>query len=122
IIVAPVIFGIFGRQGIAAPRIGYLRWPFLFVLVAPGLAVTYRFGPDRKNAYWRWITWGSITASILWLLVSIGFSWYVQAFNSYNKVYGSIGAVIILLFWFWLTAFSALLGAELDKQIEDHVE
>lgn len=120
VIVAPIIFSVIGLSGIAGTFIGYLRWPFLFVLVALGLAITYRYGPDREHANWRWVTWGSISATILWLIASLGFSWYVAAFNSYDRVYGSIGAVVILLFWFWLTAFSALLGAELDKQIEDH--
>ncbi len=55
---------------------------------------------------------------MLWIVASFGFSWYVSAFNSYDKVYGSIGAVVILLFWFWLAGFSGLLGAELDNAIE----
>jgi membrane protein len=82
-----------------------------------GLAITYRHAPVRPPPAWRLITWGSIAATILWLIASAGFSWYVQAFGSYDKLYGSLGAVIILLFWFWLTAFVVLLGAELDAQI-----
>ena len=64
------------------------------------------------------LTWGSATATVIWLIASFGFSWYVSAFNSYDKVYGSIGAVVILLFWFWITSFCGLLGAELDNVIE----
>ena len=96
----------------------YLRWPLLAFLAILALAVVYRFGPDREKPSWHWLTWGSIAAASLWLVVSFGFSWYVAVFNSYDRLYGSLGAVIVLLFWFWLTAFSGLLGAQLDRQIE----
>jgi membrane protein len=122
ILVVPIVPKFAGLSGIAETAIRYLRWPLLAGLMVLALAVVYRYGPNRDYARWRWVTWGSIFATLLWLAVSFGFSWYVANFNSYNRVYGSLGAVIILLFWFWLTAFSALLGAELDKQIEDQVE
>jgi len=96
----------------------YLRWSGLAALAILALALTYRFGLNRKKVHWRWITWGSVTAAVMWLIASFGFSWYVSAFESYDKIYGSLGAVVILLFWFWLTAFSALLGAEIDRAIE----
>jgi uncharacterized BrkB/YihY/UPF0761 family membrane protein len=95
-----------------------LAMTWIVMLTALALAVAYRFGPNRVNASWKWLSWGSGTATVLWLIASFGFSWYVSAFNSYGKVYGSIGAVVILLFWFWLAGFSGLLGAELDNAIE----
>ena len=117
-IVLPILFNFVGLSSAFAEVIRYARWPALAVLTALALAVTYRFGPNRVNARWKWLTWGSATATVLWLIASFGFSWYVSAFNSYDKVYGSIGAVVILLFWFWLAGFSGLLGAELDNAIE----
>ena len=99
-----------------------MRWPVLAIIMALSLALVYRYGPDRKDAHWRWVSIGSLAGTILWLAGSTGFSWYVSAFNSYDKVYGSFGAVVILLYWLWLTAFAALMGAELDMQIQTALE
>ncbi len=99
-----------------------LRWPVLAVIMALSLALVYRYGPDRKDSHWRWVSIGSLAGTALWLAGSTGFSWYVSAFNSYDKVYGSFGAVVILLYWLWLTAFAALMGAELDMQIQTALE
>jgi membrane protein len=118
LVVLPTIFRFIGFPPLIENLLRYLRWPALAALAVIALALTYRFGPNRKNVHWRWITWGSVTATAIWLIASFGFSWYVSAFGSYDRVYGSLGAVVILLFWFWLTAFSALLGAEIDKAIE----
>jgi membrane protein len=99
-----------------------LRWPVLALIMALSLALVYRYGPDRKDAHWRWVSIGSLAGTALWLAGSTGFSWYVSAFNSYDKVYGSFGAVVILHYWLWLTAFAALMGAELDMQIQTALE
>jgi len=114
----PIVLNFVGLSSVSADLLRYFRWPALAVLMALALAVTYRLGPNRENACWKWLTWGSATATVLWVNDSFGFSWYVSAFNSYDKIYGSIGAVVILLFWFWITSFSGLLGAELDNAIE----
>ena len=118
LMVLPALFHFIGFPPLFENLVRYLRWPMLAALAVAALALTYRFGPNRKGARWRWVTWGSITATAIWLIASFGFSWYVSAFGSYDRVYGSLGAVVILLFWFWLTAFSALFGAELDRLIE----
>ena len=118
LVVMPTIFNLIGFPPLIEKLVRYLRWPGLAGLVVLALALTYRYGPSRKNVHWRWITWGSVTATAIWLIASFGFSWYVSAFGSYDRIYGSLGAVVVLLFWFWLTAFSALLGAEIDKAIE----
>ncbi|MGC2395324.1 MAG: YihY/virulence factor BrkB family protein [Rhodomicrobium sp.] len=118
LVVLPALFSFIGFPPLVENLVRYLRWPVLAALAVIALALTYRFGPNRKGARWRWITWGSVTATVIWLIASFGFSWYVSAFGSYDRVYGSLGAVVILLFWFWLTAFSALFGAELDRLIE----
>jgi membrane protein len=97
-------------------RVG--RWPVLLVVVGLGFAVIYRFGPSRAKPKWRWISWGSALAAMMWLVASILFSWYTQNFGSYNKTYGSLGAVIGFMTWIWLSAIVILIGAELDAEME----
>ena len=81
-----------------------VQWPLLIVLVMLGLAVLYRYAPDRDKPQWRWVSPGAIAATILWIVASIGFTVYVANFNSYDKTYGSLGGVIILLTWLYLSA------------------
>lgn len=100
----------------------WLRWVFLFFAANVILAVLYRFGPCRVKARWQWLATGSVIATFLWLLVSAVFSFYVQHYGSYNETYGSIGAVIVLLMWFWLSALTILIGAELNAEIEHQTE
>jgi membrane protein len=100
----------------AALRIA--RWPILFVMVTLAFSVCYRYGPSHAAARCRWFSWGSVSAAVLWLLVSIAFSWYVASFGSYNKTYGSLGAIIGFMTWIWLSISVVLVGAELDAQIE----
>lgn len=93
------------------------RWPLLALAVAIALAVLYRFGPSREQPKWRWITWGAAVATVLWLIGSAGFSFYVSNFASYDKTYGSLAAPVILLLWFWVSALVVLLGAEVDAEL-----
>jgi len=95
-----------------------LRWPALLVLVMFGLALLYRFGPSRKDAKWRWVTPGSVIASFAWLAISALFSLYLSKFTDYNATYGSLGAVIGLMMWIWLSISVILIGAELNAEIE----
>ena len=108
-------FGL-GRAGQLAASIA--RWVLLAVLVLIALGVVYRLGPDRANPRWRWVSLGAVVALVLWLLGSIGFSWYVDNFGKYNQTYGALAAVIILLLWLFLSAFAVLLGAEFDAETE----
>jgi len=82
------------------------------------LAVIYRYGPDRPDAPWRWITPGSALATITWLAATLGFGAYVANFSDYNATYGSLGAVIVFLTWLYLTFYIVLLGAELNATLE----
>lgn len=95
-----------------------LRWPALVVMAVFGLAALYRFGPDRAQPRWRWVTPGSLAATVLWLLCSLALSWYISNFGSYNATYGSLGALFGLLTWMWLSALIVLLGAELNCEVE----
>jgi membrane protein len=118
IIIIPLILQFVGLDSYTHMLVSALRWPLLALIIFIGLAVLYRYGPDRRRAKWRWISWGSGVAVALWLAGSIAFSAYVEAFGSFNESYGSLGAVVILLLWMWLSAYVILLGAELDMQME----
>ena len=95
-----------------------VEWPLLIVLVMLGLAVLYRYAPNRDEPQWRWVSPGAIGATILWVVASIGFTVYVANFNSYDKTYGSLGGVIILLTWLYLSALAVLFGAVINAQSE----
>jgi membrane protein len=95
-----------------------LRWLLLAALLIVGLAVLYRYAPDRGEPKWTWVSWGSGIATLLWVLASVGFSLYVNFFGNYNKTYGALAGVIILMFWLFLSAFVVLVGAELNTELE----
>ena len=118
IAVLPAVLGEIGLQRAGELAISIGRWPALVVLIAVALAVLYRLGPDRANPRFHWVSWGAVAAVVLWVVVSAGFSFYVSNFGSYGQTYGSLGAVIVLLLWLWLSALAALIGAELDAEIE----
>jgi membrane protein len=80
--------------------------------------VLYRYAPDRDEPRWSWVSWGSGIATVLWVLASIGFAIYATFFSNYNKTYGALAGVIILMFWLWLTALVVLVGAELNTEME----
>jgi membrane protein len=98
--------------------IGLIRWPILAGIVFIALAIVYHYAPDRAQAKWQWISWGAAMATALWLLGSAGFTLYVSKLGNYDKIYGSISAVIILLLWLYLSAYVILLGAELNAEID----
>jgi membrane protein len=95
-----------------------LRFVLLAVLLMAGLAALYRYAPDRDKPKWSWSSPGSVVATLLWVLASVGFSIYVNAFGNYNKTYGALAGIIILMFWLYLTAFVILVGAELNAEME----
>jgi membrane protein len=97
---------------------GVLRWVLLAGLLVAGLAVLYRYAPDRDEPRWTWVSWGSAVATVLWILASVGFSVYANAFGNYNKTYGALAGVIILMLWLFLTSFVVLIGAELNTEME----
>ena len=95
-----------------------MQWPLLIVMVMLGLGILYRYAPDREKPQWRWVSPGAIAATLLWVIASIGFTVYVANFNSYGKTYGSLGGVIVLLTWLYLSALMVLLGAVINAQSE----
>jgi membrane protein len=100
----------------------WLRWPILGIAFVIALAVLYRYAPSRDEPRWRWVSWGAVLATIVWLIGCGLFSWYVSNFGSYNETYGSLGAVAVLMMWLWLSALIVLLGAELNAEMEHQTE
>ncbi|WP_369539505.1 YihY/virulence factor BrkB family protein [Bradyrhizobium japonicum] len=96
-------------------RVG--RWPAMFLILTLALSVIYRYGSSRETARWRWITWDSATAALLWIAVSGAFSWYAANFGKFNETYGSLGAIIGFMTWLWISAIVILLGAEIDAEM-----
>jgi membrane protein len=94
-----------------------LQWPVVFAMVVTGIGLVYYFAPDAEQD-WVWITPGSIVATLLWVVVSLGFKLYIAYFGDYNETYGTLGAFIMLLTWFYLTGVAILIGAELNAEIE----
>ncbi|TFI59990.1 YihY/virulence factor BrkB family protein [Sphingomonas parva] len=87
-------------------------------IVSAGIALVYRYGPNRPDAPWRWITPGSAVATLLWVLASLGFSFYVSKFGNYNATYGALGGVVVFLTWLYLTGYILLMGGELNSELE----
>ncbi|HEX9869502.1 MAG TPA: YihY/virulence factor BrkB family protein, partial [Candidatus Tectomicrobia bacterium] len=94
-----------------------LRWPVIVGLIIVAMALIYYMAPDVEQE-WQWITPGSVVAVVGWLLASLGFSFYVNNFGSYNATYGSIGAVIVMLTWMYVSGFFILVGGEINAEIE----
>lgn len=94
-----------------------IQWPLAFALVALALAIVNYYAPDAEQD-WEWVTPGAVLATLLWLLASIAFRIYVTNFADYNETYGSIGGVMVLMLWFYVSAFAVLVGAEMNAEIE----
>lgn len=117
-VVVPIVLQTLGFGSFTETLFRVLRWPVLFVVVVLVLAVLYRFGPSRREPRWRWVTPGSIVATVLWIIGSLLFSWYLSNFADYNATYGSLGAAIGMMMWLWLSAMAILVGAEINAEIE----
>lgn len=121
IAVLPIALQYVGLAETGKTLLNVLRWPFLALAIMAAVAILYRVGPDRESPTTRWRSTGAIAATILFLVISGGFSLYVSSFggaNSYQATYGALAGVVILLFWLFLSAFAILLGAEINAEIE----
>ncbi|MGH3880748.1 MAG: YihY/virulence factor BrkB family protein [Actinophytocola sp.] len=94
-----------------------VKWPVLAILVSLAIALLYWASPNVRHLGFRWLTPGSALAVLTWVVASLGFAFYVANFASYNKVYGSLAAVIVFLMWLWISNIAILLGAELDAEL-----
>ncbi|MGK7391223.1 MAG: YihY/virulence factor BrkB family protein [Candidatus Cyclobacteriaceae bacterium M2_1C_046] len=118
VVIFPALVDKIGLPATLETVIQLLRWPILALIVMFALAAVYKVAPYRESPKFRWTSWGAITATIFWLAGSLLFSLYVNNFGSYDETYGSFAAVIILMLWFYLTAFIILLGAEINSEME----
>jgi membrane protein len=118
VVVLPLVLNYLWLSDFADLFVRLVRWPAMLLVVALALACIYRFGPSREAPRWRWITWGSLAAAILWLGASALFSWYAANFGKFNETYGSLGGAIGFMTWLWISAIVILFGAELDAEME----
>ena len=118
IVVVPIVFNYVGLGSALPLVLAVLRWPLLVLVLSLFLGLVYRFGPSRQHVHWQWVSWGSAFASITWVIASLGFSYYVANFGSYNKTYGSLGAAIGFMTWIWISSMVVLLGGELNAELE----
>jgi membrane protein len=118
ILIMPLILSPVGLGSLTETLTRIARWPVLLLLLLIGLAVLYRYGPDRRAARWQWVSVGSAFAAMTWIVASFLFSWYLANFANYNATYGSLGAAVGLMIWLWLSTILVLLGAELNAEIE----
>lgn len=118
VVVAPVFLAFIPLGPLGNAVADLVRWSVAVVVLFAGIGVLYRFGPNRRAPRIAWLSSGAILAVLSWAAVSVGFSYYVSNFGNYNQVYGSIGAVIAMLVWLWISSFLILFGASLNAQIE----
>lgn len=120
LVVIPAVLALLGLKGGFALWLG--RWFIAMATVVIGVGALYRYGPHRKRRRSSWLSWGAALSTTLWLGVSAGLSFYIANFDSYNETYGSLGAVIALLIWFFLSAYVVLLGGSLNAETAAQVE
>jgi membrane protein len=118
VVALPAVINMIGLGNLLENVVSYARWPILALAVILGLAIVYRFGPSRRPARWAWVSPGAVVATVLWIAGSALFSLYVSKFGNYNETYGAMGAVVILLMWFLLSAYAVLIGAEVNAEME----
>ena len=117
VVVAPVILALLPLKGGTANLLELLRWVVALSTLLLSLGLLYRFGPSPRAQRGRWFTIGALVVVVLWIAASSGLSYYLSNFASYNEVYGSIGAVIGLLLWLYVSAYLVLFGAALNTQL-----
>ena len=118
IAVLPATLAYFWLQGTDERLLLILRWPTLLVLAFTAVTCIYRYGPSRSPARLRWLTWGATLTVVAWIVMSVGFSFYLSNFADYNAAYGAFGALMGLLIWIWLSVGILIVGAELNAELE----
>ncbi|MBA3448232.1 MAG: YihY/virulence factor BrkB family protein [Pseudaminobacter sp.] len=116
--VVPAVLAYLQLGGWVELLIAWARWPILLLAVVTGISLIYRYGPSRQPQKWRWLSWGAIMATLVWLAASWGFSFYLQNFADYNATYGSLGAVIGLMTWTWMSVIILIVGAEFNAEMQ----
>ena len=114
----PAITGMFHFGTLFEALSNGLGWVLLLGIFSLFLSSVYRFGPNRQKPKWKWVSAGSVIASVLWALTSLLFTWYAANFGNFNKTYGSLGAVVVMMTWFYLSSYIILLGGEINSELE----
>lgn len=122
IVVVPPILDQLQLGGAVNVLLSIAQFVALAVVFMTGLAILYRYAPDRDRPSWRWLSWGAVIATVVWILASVGFSFFVSRFGNYQETYGALAGVIILLLWFFISAFVVLMGAELNAELEHQTQ
>jgi membrane protein len=107
-----------GTVGLARALLLVVRWPVFAVLGLVGLALIYRYAPDRDAPQWRWVSPGAVFAVVVWVIASVLFSLYTANFGQYNETYGALGAVVVVMLWLFITAYVVITGAEINAELE----
>ena len=121
IAIIPVFVHMLPGDEYAQKFLTLLRWPFLLAIIMFLLALIYRFGPTSHKTTWKWISPGAVVVTLAWLIASAAFSYYVENFKFYLSTYSTLGAIVILMLWLYITAFLILLGAEIDEALRQEV-
>lgn len=122
IAVMPALFNFLHIPDYISTPLLAARWPLLSLCAIVGLQIVYYYAPCHKAPQWRWISWGALVAALFWLGASSLFSLFVSNFGNYNETYGSLGAVAVLLLWFWLSSLTILIGAEVNASLASYRE
>ncbi|NLG78136.1 MAG: YihY/virulence factor BrkB family protein [Xanthomonadaceae bacterium] len=118
VVAVPIALELVPLGDFAQTVIMVVRWALLWLIAVFGMAIVYRFAPDRHEPKWKWLSWGSAIAATLWLVGSLLFAIYARSSASYGETYGALGGVVVLLLWFYLTGYSLVLGAEINSEME----
>ena len=118
IVAVPIVLNLAELGALAGVAIKLAPWLVLAMFMTVTLGALYRYGASRAEPKTRWVSWGAVLATVLWIGASVLFSLYVANFGSYNQTYGALGAVVVLLMWFWMSAYIVVLGAELNAEME----
>jgi len=117
-VAVPVVLKVAGTSAWVQIAADVVRFALLWLMSLLGLAFIYRYAPARERAQWRWVTWGSAIAATLWLTATALFAVYVRSVGSYDRTYGALGGVIVLLMWFYISSLIVVLGAEINAEME----
>ena len=120
-VVVPLVVAMLGTSPGIQFLVDVLRWLLLWAFAVIGLSVVYHFAPAREHARWRWVSWGSVFAASLWLAVSALFSLYVRTVAGYDRTYGALGGVVVLLMWFYLLSFIVVIGGEVNAVLDQRL-
>ena len=118
VVVVPVALALLPLADSTVWLLEGLRWAVTFLIVLAALSVLYRFGPNQRGSRMGWITPGAFLVVVVWNAASLAFSYYLTNFGSYNEVYGSIGAVIAMLMWLYISAYLVLMGAAVNVVLD----